>query len=329
MNKNRGLLVAAYSALVAGCLPPASPTPTGEAYRQSPAAGNIRLRSLAWRDAARDRDVPVRVYLPEGRGPFPVVVFSHGVGESQFTYEYLGRHWASNGYVAVHPTHEGSDVRVAIGRNPVTPALREAALNSDNWVNRPLDMSFVLDQLRVHPELSLLIDFDRVAVAGHSLGAHSALALVGLDFRIDGDPAPDLRDSRFTLCIALSPHGLGVFGLDEKSWDQIETPFLSLYGTLDTDIITKDPRTRRAGFDLSARAETVLITIERAEHETFTGRDPRFPFASDAASHQAYIAAMTTAYLDWHMKSAESAQAWLLNGAASDFCDGACLIQRK
>ena len=62
----------------------------------------------------------------------------HGVVESQFSYEYLGRHWASNGYVAVHPTYEDSDVRVTIGRNPVTPALREAALtHSSRQANSP------------------------------------------------------------------------------------------------------------------------------------------------------------------------------------------------
>jgi predicted dienelactone hydrolase len=44
-----------------------------------------------------------------GPGPFPVIVFSHGLGGSREGYKYLGRHWASYGYVAVHVEHLGSD----------------------------------------------------------------------------------------------------------------------------------------------------------------------------------------------------------------------------
>jgi predicted dienelactone hydrolase len=75
----------------------------------------VETISFDWHDKARDRDVPVKLHYPKtGAGPFPVIIFSHGLGGSRDGYEYLGRHWASHGYVSVHLQHKGSDTAVAM-----------------------------------------------------------------------------------------------------------------------------------------------------------------------------------------------------------------------
>jgi predicted dienelactone hydrolase len=63
---------------------------------------NFRTHSLELtvHDAKRNRDIPVRVYLPESVKPAPVVLFSHGLGGSRNGNEFLGQHWAARGYVA-------------------------------------------------------------------------------------------------------------------------------------------------------------------------------------------------------------------------------------
>ena len=56
--------------------------------------------------------------LLSGRQPseqFPVIVFSTGLGRSRDDCAYLGRHWASCGYVSVHVQHKGSDEEVRQG----------------------------------------------------------------------------------------------------------------------------------------------------------------------------------------------------------------------
>ena len=45
---------------------------------------------LDWADGRRQRPVPLRLYMPEGGAPVPLVVFSHGLGGSRRGYRYLG-----------------------------------------------------------------------------------------------------------------------------------------------------------------------------------------------------------------------------------------------
>jgi len=114
------------------------------------ASGTFAVDSVLynWHDSARDRDVPVRIYYPAtGNGPFPVIIFSHGLGGSRDGYEYLGRCWGSHGYVSVHVQHIGSDAAVWQDSIFKMRAMRQAAADLANAVNRPKDVSFAIDQM--------------------------------------------------------------------------------------------------------------------------------------------------------------------------------------
>jgi len=80
-------------------------------------------------DQQRKREIPIRVYLPAGKVPAPVVLFSHGLGGSREGSAYLGRHWAARGYVAVFLQHPGSDSAVWQDKPPAQrmAAMRQAA----------------------------------------------------------------------------------------------------------------------------------------------------------------------------------------------------------
>src|SRR4051812_40026410 len=81
----------------------------GEVPKAGPYA--VETFTLDWKDAKRkDREVPVRLYVPQkAKGPRPVVIFSHGLGGSRDNAAYLGKHWASHGFVCVYVQHRGSD----------------------------------------------------------------------------------------------------------------------------------------------------------------------------------------------------------------------------
>ena len=115
--------------------------PAGRAEASSPAAPECRSgaapvptrwrsSSPTWQDSRRQRQVPVKIYYPaDGAGPFPVIIFSHGLGGSREGYQYLGRHWASHGYVSVHLQHLGSDQAVWENSSCKLLSLRQAAAN--------------------------------------------------------------------------------------------------------------------------------------------------------------------------------------------------------
>ncbi len=60
-----------------------------------------KIVDLTVHDAARNRDIPVRVYLPTNTAAMPVVLFSHGLGGNREGSKFMGEHWAGRGYVAV------------------------------------------------------------------------------------------------------------------------------------------------------------------------------------------------------------------------------------
>lgn len=70
----------------------------------------VKTTDQTWHDAARDRDVPVRIYLDDAaKSPAPVILLSHGLGGSRAAMGYAAEAWAAHGYVCVGLQHAGSD----------------------------------------------------------------------------------------------------------------------------------------------------------------------------------------------------------------------------
>lgn len=311
------LLIAMSGVCAGGCVP----APGG--------TGRVTEFWTAWYDSGRSRTVPVRLYVPtevDPASPRPLVVFSHGVGESLHSYDYLGRHWAGDGYAVLFVQHAGSDVD-AVDWDAVTPSLLRAARDPETWVARAADLTFALDRLAGHPEFAGRIDFSRIAVAGHSLGAHTALTLAGAGLDPGDGELRDLRDPRVTACLTLSPPAEGMLGFDAASWLGLRPPLLVAYGSLDTDIILKDATARRGVFDGALQSDRWLVVIDGIEHETFTGRDPAFPASSDAPRQHALIAELTTAWLNAYVRGA-AAPAAQFELAAGRACHDTCTLER-
>ena len=175
------------------------------ALAATPAAAAADRREV-WRDAARARDVPVLLRLPDAAGPRPVVVVSHGLGGSREGLAYLGRAFAGAGFVAVHLQHAGTDSAIWQGGGP---GLAAAALDPSNALARLQDGIFAVGEVLrrgglAGDALTGRVDAARIAVAGHSYGAWTVQHLLG-QLLPGGDRGLGLPDARLRAGIALSP----------------------------------------------------------------------------------------------------------------------------
>jgi len=177
------------------------------------------------------RNVPIKVHLPQGPGPFPVVVVSHGAGGDWDTHFGQAQDLAAHGYAVLCIDHVGSDrERLKAGGLRVMKTIEAMTRDADEVLARPRDVSFALDRAtewnRTHARLRGTLDLQRVAVMGHSYGAYTTMTVCGMRPALDWltprvEPGkglgPDLGDRRVTCGIALSPQGLGEpFFVDES-----------------------------------------------------------------------------------------------------------------
>jgi predicted dienelactone hydrolase len=243
----------------------------------APGAGtSYSTRDFDWLDAARERRVPVRLYLPDGASadkPVPLVVFSHGIGGSRTGYSYLGRFWASRGYASLHLQHVGSDRNLWYG-NPFEMVARlHGAAQEAEAIARVRDLSFALDQL-LRSELAPRLDGERIVAAGHSYGANTTLLAAGAAVRRNGERL-DLRDARIKAAIVLSaPPFYG-----EASPQQILAPVRvpTLHVTATEDVIRipgyySSADDRVAVFDATGSARKTLAVFSGGSHSMFTDR---------------------------------------------------------
>jgi predicted dienelactone hydrolase len=271
----------------------------------------VDVNRYEWQDASRNREVPVTVYSPKpDKGPYPVIIFSHGLGGSRDGYEYLGRHWASQRFVSVHLQHKGSDTDAWKGSTQPYQDLRSAAMSPMNALNRPKDVSFAIDRLEklnaADPQWKGRLDLKRIGVAGHSFGAYTALASVG--------QVPRLADPRIRAAIPMSAPVTDRPGANyEEVYAKIKVPCLHMTGTHDDSPIgnTTAPQ-RRVPFDHIRGCDQYLLILSNAEHMAFS--DSKLSAARRNPRHHELILQSSTAFWNAYLKDDRAAKEWFTAG---------------
>jgi predicted dienelactone hydrolase len=152
-----------------------------------PGPYNIRQVPLTLVDASRDRTYAAEVFLPQDLaaviGPLPIVVISHGLGDSRTSFFELAAHVASHGFAVALPEHVGSN---STQKQALLSGLDRETFRARDFLDRPLDVSFLLNELeRLNTStFEGRLDVSRVTAVGHSFGGYTALALGGatIDF---------------------------------------------------------------------------------------------------------------------------------------------------
>ena len=282
-----------------------------------------------WHDEARNRDIPVRVRMPAGSGPVPLVVFSHGLGGDTSGGTLWGQAWASHGLAVIHVQHPGSDT--AVYRDAASPAdvptRVRAAATPEQLLARVADARFVLDTVALRPregacDLSR-IDPDRIGFAGHSMGAWTAQAIAGQ--RWGGDAS--FADRRVRAAIALSPSAPFVSDT-AAAFGRIGVPFLSITGTADGAPLQAPPDARAAAVAQRSApyrgmppGDKWLLIFDGADHMVFSGNAHRAERSVDAHVKAVTIAA-TSAFWGATLLGNADDKAFLATGLQAALASG-------
>jgi predicted dienelactone hydrolase len=205
-------------------------------------------------DLSRQRELLTDLYIPHVQKPAPVIVISHGLGTDSSNFRYVANHLASYGFAVVVPNH-------------LENGKANSSTQADEFIDRPLDVKYILDELEKANESDLrfqgLLNLQQVGVFGQSLGGYTALALAGAEInfgQLQKDCQPEilqdtwnislllqcralalnkesvsninLRDERVKAAIAVNPITSSIFG--KAGLSQIQTPVMLVGSSDDT-----------------------------------------------------------------------------------------------
>ncbi len=287
-----------------------------------PLAVNDGVTSLLseFRDAKRDRIIPLKIYLPPkstatSSDSSPLVIFSHGLGGSRENSKYLGEHFAGRGYVSIFVQHAGSD-EALWKEGPLLGRIRAMtnAASLENLVLRCEDVIAVLDAIEIWNAdskhlLYKRVDMEHVGMCGHSFGAQTTQAVGGQSFPLVGQR---YFDKRIDAAIAFSP-GAPADGKNQAAFSKVSIPWMLMTGTEDKSPIgTQTVATRLQVYSsLPSSIDRYEIVLFKAAHSVFSDRLLPTDSQQRNPNHHPVILALSTAFWDSYLKSSSAAKAWL------------------
>ena len=238
MDEARQMPKNKYSDFIPGGVTPEIDELIAKTYKISAS----EVDKLYWNEA--HRNAPVRA------GRFPLVVFSHGNGGSRHQNTFWCDYLASHGYLIVSPDHTGNARWTILDGKVITS---QSAERGNSAKDRPLDVSFLLDQMirwdkGADPRFTGRIDTEHAAVAGMSFGSFTA------HWAADREP-------RFKAVLALS--GAPV------SHTNLTVPSLRMLGTEDRTLgvlgnaLIRDNHAKHTG-------PSFLLELKDGGHYSFT-----------------------------------------------------------
>jgi predicted dienelactone hydrolase len=205
------------------------------------------LPTLVWYPAPVGQRGPNAPLAGDG-APYPLVIFSHGLGGVPNQSTFLTTHLASHGYIVAAPMYPLSNI---------------AAPGGQTMADQPAqagDVSFLIDTfINLSAELGNPleggIDADRIGLTGHSNGGGTTL-IATYD--------QTLRDPRIKVAVPMSAPGCFY---QPGYYTDVAVPLLVLHG--DADLFVDFPGQAQAIFD-RANPQKSLVRVRGGNHMGFS-----------------------------------------------------------
>jgi predicted dienelactone hydrolase len=263
-------------------------------------------------------------------GSFPLILLSHGFTGYRTQMFYLGEHLASHGYVVVgidHADSTNADIK--------SPDDRPAGFISTLY-NRARDQQFLLDYFTEHNSpVETIVDTDRAAIIGHSMGGFGAINTVGgcFDFTFKmlndfGLPAPlalvmplalnscyagrDQQDPRWKAVQLFAPWGGEYAVHSAEAMANISVPTLYVAG--DQDNTSGFTQGIEKLYKQTGGKHNYMLLFENARHNIGPHPAPKASFETDFELGHYFdpswdietinrvLEHMSLAFLDCHVK---------------------------
>jgi hypothetical protein len=226
----------------------------------------------------RGLPLELRVTAPLHGDSLPVILLSHGGGESHYLvskdgFAPLVDFYASHGFAVIQPTHLSSHSG-GFGLDKDHPG------HPLFWRSRVDDLTLILDNLSQvetqAPVVAGRLDTARIGVVGHSAGANTVSMLLGARATVPAGTVLDLRDPRVGAGVLLAPPGAADGMTDTmrqlypelgSDFSHMTTPTMVVYGDSDDNpaAFTRGAQWHAEPYHLSPGADA-LLELPGARH---------------------------------------------------------------
>jgi predicted dienelactone hydrolase len=212
-----------------------------------------------------------------GGGPFPFLVFSHGYGGSGLSAVFFTEALAARGWIVACPDHHDrhSAFRIRTGQEKDFDRLgflqdaKEIAASGPGdrgkYLYRLDEMRLVLDGMFISDPFGKLIDRDRVAVGGHSLGGFTALGVSGA--------IEERHDPRIKAVLLFST-GAGGYLFTEDELAGVRIPSMLFMGEREDDQLRGSKRMSELSAKIyrNVSLPKYFLEVKGASHFSFNNR---------------------------------------------------------
>lgn len=230
----------------------------------TPRIENFQRNAERWSCTADGKPLGGLMFVPAGKGPFPGIVISHGLGGSaQAMMAARGREMVRWGFVCIATDYTHA-AQAGPGRGG--PRGRGQEIDFSHAGARPENIRRALACVEILRQQKD-VDPRRIAAYGHSMGAFLTIALLAA--------APDkIKAAAITAGGVVPPGARGAAAPTTEVAAQVRVPLLILHGSADTTVPPERSELLKQALDRSGVANQRVV---------FEGIGHRLPDETNAA----------------------------------------------